>query len=356
MLSRLEEVERRRQQFLVDLGHEVRNPLAVIGTALSLLRELDGDGAAKRRQPVELIERQTEQLSRLIDDLLQVTRLNVGQLALRRSATDLAEVVESTLANFSLLAKAGGGELELDIEAGEVPVSADPVSLEQMIFHLVRGAVRDTRPGDHARLEVRAEENHAVLRVVAGDGSAEDGEGDSELAGSLPIVRNLAELHGGRVESSLEEGRREVEVRLPRRARPGRKRRSRKRGQKGALSVLVVEDSPDGREGLTALLELRHFSVTSAGSGKEALAKVDEAKPDAALVDIGLPDMDGYEVARQLRQRFDSQITLIALTGYGQPDDRRKALEAGFDLHLVKPVDPQQLFDLLADIAAGPEG
>ena len=358
MLSRLDEVERQRHQFLVDLGHEVRNPLAVIRTSLSLLRELDGEPAEKQRQqPIERIERQTEQLSRLIDDLLQVTRFNVGRLALKRTATDLAEVVESTLDNFSLLAKAGGGSLDLEIDEGEVPVSADPMSLEQMIFHLVRGAIRDTRPGERARLVVQAAENHAVLTVTAGDGSdaSGGGEGDSELAQSMPIVRNLAELHGGQVEIRHQEGRREVEVRLPRRAEPGKKRKPRKRGKGETLSVLVVEDSPDGREGLTTLLELKKYKVTSAGSGKEALDKVDKAKPEVALVDIGLPDMDGYEVARELRRRFDTQVTLIALTGYGQPDDRRKALEAGFDLHLVKPVDPQQLFDLLGDIAAGPE-
>jgi CheY-like chemotaxis protein/signal transduction histidine kinase len=359
MLSRLDEVERQRHQFLVDLGHEVRNPLAVIRTSLSLLGELDGEPSDKRRrQPIELIERQTEQLSRLIDDLLQVTRFNVGRLALARTATDLAEVVESTLDNFSLLAKAGGGGLDLELDEGEVPVSADPVSLEQMIFHLVRGAVRDTRPGERARLAVRAEENHAVLTVTAGDGSDGSGGGEvkSELAQSMPIVRNLAELHGGQVEIRHQEGRRVVEVRLPRRAEGGKKRRPRKRRKGESLSVLVVEDSPDGREGLTTLLELKSYTVTSAGSGKEALAKVDKAKPEVALVDIGLPDMDGYEVARELRRRFDTQLTLIALTGYGQPDDRRKALEAGFDLHLVKPVDPQQLFDLLGDIAAGPDG
>jgi CheY-like chemotaxis protein/signal transduction histidine kinase len=358
MLSRLDEVGRQRHQFLVDLGHEVRNPLAVIRTSLSLLRELDGEATEKqRRQPIELIERQTEQLSRLIDDLLQVTRFNVGRLALARTATDLAEVVESTLDNFSLLAKAGGGGLDLEIDEGAVPVSADPVSLEQMIFHLVRGAIRDTRPGERAKLTVQAAENHAVLTVTAGDGSdAAGGESDSELAQSMPIVRNLAELHGGQVEIRHQEGRREVEVRLPRRAEPGKKRRPRKRRKGESLSVLVVEDSPDGREGLTTLLELKSYTVTSAGSGKEALDKVDKAKPEVALVDIGLPDMDGYEVARELRRRFDSQLTLIALTGYGQPDDRRKALEAGFDLHLVKPVDPQQLFDLLSDIAAGPGG
>lgn len=363
MLSRLDEVERRRHQFLVDLGHEVRNPLAVIRTALGLLGELDGDKAdERRRQPVELIERQTEQLSRLIDDLLQVTRFNVGRLALKRTATDLGEVVESTLDGFSMLAKAGGGQLDVEIDAGEVPVSADPVSLEQMIFHLVRGAIRDTRPGERARLTVQAEENHAVLTVTAGDGSGTpgresggEGEGGSELAQSMPIVRNLAELHGGRVEIRHEEGRREIEVRLPRRAPAGR-RKAKKRRPGQPLSVLVVEDSPDGREGLTTLLELKSYRVTGAGSGKEALARVDKARPEVALVDIGLPDMDGYEVARELRRRFNSQLTLIALTGYGQPDDRRKALEAGFDLHLVKPVDPQQLFDLLSDIAAGPEG
>jgi CheY-like chemotaxis protein len=363
LLSRLEEVERRRNDFLVELGHEVRNPLGVIRTALSLLRELDDDGdPARREQPLELIGRQTDQLSRMVDDLLQVSRFNVGKLALQRTTTDLSEVVEATLHRFSLLAKSGGGELELDLEQAELPVQADPVSLEQLIFHLVRAALRDTPAGGRARLTVAADDGNAVLAVAAGAapaGAPAEVSDRSELTQSLPIVRNLAELHGGRVEVLDGAAGRQVVVRLPRRQagvahRPRRRRSAAPKGDQ-PLSVLVVEDSPDGREGLESLLELKHFKVTTAANGEEALAKVGTTRPDVAVVDIGLPDMDGYEVARRLRERFDGSLTLIALTGYGQPDDRRRALEAGFDLHLVKPVDPEQLFDLFADLAAAPD-
>ena len=357
LMSRLEEVEQRRNAFLVELGHEVRNPLGVIRTALSLLRELDGDDPGRREQPLELIARQTDQLSRMVDDLLQMSRFNIGKLALQRSSTDLSEVVESTLHRFSLLAKAGGGDLELDLAPVELPVRADPVSLEQMIFHLVRGALRDTGPGGRARLSVGAEDDSAVLTVAAGASPAGDGEDageTSELAQSLPIVRNLAELHGGRVEMSDGGGGRQVVVRLSRHRPGATRRRGRRRGRAAQrpLSVLVVEDSPDGREGLRSLLEFKHFKVTTAADGAEALERAEATRPDVAVVDIGLPDMDGYEVARLLREGRDGGLTLIALTGYGQPDDRRRALEAGFDLHLVKPVDPEQLFDLFADLAA----
>ncbi len=353
LLSRLDEVERRRHEFLVELGHEVRNPLGVIRTALSLLEELDGGAdPAERARPVELIARQTEILARLVDDLLHVSRFNVGQIALQPRTVDLAEVVETTLERFSLTAKAKGGRLDLRLDDAAVPVAADAVSLEQVVFHLVRAALRDAPPGDRVELAVGSEDGRAVLTV---DGSRPaDPEAEPELAQALPIVRNLVELHGGRVDSTADGAAVRVVVRLPRRQRPERRRGRDRRRRGRPLSVLVVEDSSDGREGLKTLLELKSYRVATAADGGQALARADESAPEVALVDIGLPDMDGYEVARQLRARFGSAPLLVAMTGYGQPDDRRRALEAGFDLHLVKPVDPEQLFDLLAGAGEAP--
>jgi len=355
MLSRLERVERKRSEFLVELGHEVRNPLNVVRNAASILRELgDGGPSEDRERALELIERQTTQLSRMVDDLLNVSRFNLGQIALERRTVDLGAVVRETLERFSLTAKAEGEELGLDLDADEVPVQADRESLEQVIFHLVRAAIRDAPAGGKVHLEVAADGPRATLVVRAAAG-----EDTPALDQALPIVRNLLELHGGRVEGRRDDAEAVVVASLPRRAveRGGR----RHRGAAGApardagpLSVLVVEDSSDGREGLRQLLELKSYRVRMAADGGEALDAVREERPDVALVDIGLPDMDGYEVARRLRAEEDGgePLPLIALTGYGQPDDRREALEAGFDLHLVKPVDPDQLFGLLADLAA----
>jgi len=359
MLSRLERVERKRSEFLVELGHEVRNPLNVVRNAASLLRELgEGGKAEERERAVEMIERQTTQLSRMVDDLLDVSRFNVGAAALERRTVDLGELVRQTLERFSLTAKAEGEDLSLDLEADRVPVQADPESLEQVIFHLVRAAIRDAPAGSRVHLEVAADGPRAALtvRVAAG-------EETPALDQALPIVRNLLELHGGRVEGRRDDGEAVAVASLPRRAveRGGRHHKDAGAGTArgdGPLSVLVVEDSSDGREGLRALLELKSYKVRMAADGGEALEAFREERPDVALVDIGLPDMDGYEVARRLRAEEDGgdPLPLIALTGYGQPDDRRQALEAGFDLHLVKPVDPDQLFALLADLAAQGDG
>ena len=355
MLSRLERVERKRSEFLVELGHEVRNPLNVVRNAASILRELgDGGPSEDRERALELIERQTTQLSRMVDDLLNVSRFNLGQIALERRTVDLGAVVRETLERFSLTAKAEGEELGLDLDADEVPVQADRESLEQVIFHLVRAAIRDAPAGGKVRLEVAADGPRATLTVRAAAG-----EDTPALDQALPIVRNLLELHGGRVEGRRDDDETVVVASLPRRAveRGGRRHREAAGAPArdgGPLSVLVVEDSSDGREGLRQLLELKSYRVRMAADGGEALDAVREERPDVALVDIGLPDMDGYEVARRLRAEEDGgePLPLIALTGYGQPDDRREALEAGFDLHLVKPVDPDQLFGLLADLAA----
>jgi len=355
MLSRLERVERKRSEFLVELGHEVRNPLNVVRNAASILRELgDGGPSEDRERALELIERQTTQLSRMVDDLLNVSRFNLGQIALERRTVDLGAVVRETLERFSLTAKAEGEELGLDLDADEVPVQADRESLEQVIFHLVRAAIRDAPAGGKVRLEVAADGPRATLTVRAAAG-----EDTPALDQALPIVRNLLELHGGRVEGRRDDAETVVVASLPRRAveRGGRRHREAAGAPArdgGPLSVLVVEDSSDGREGLRQLLELKSYRVRMAADGGEALDAVREERPDVALVDIGLPDMDGYEVARRLRAEEDGgePLPLIALTGYGQPDDRREALEAGFDLHLVKPVDPDQLFGLLADLAA----
>jgi len=355
MLSRLEKVERKRAEFLVELGHEVRNPLNVVRNAASILRELgEGGPSEDRERALELIERQTVQLSRMVDDLLDVSRFNLGQVALERRTVDLGQLVRKTLERFSLTAKAEGEELSLDLEADEVPVQADPESLEQVIFHLVRAAIRDAPAGGKVHLEVAADGPRAVLTVRTAAGEA-----TPALDQALPIVRNLLELYGGRVEGRRDGEEAIVVAGLPRRAveRGGRRHREAAGAaarDAGPLSVLVVEDSTDGREGLCQLLELKSYRVRMAADGGEALEAVREERPDVALVDIGLPDMDGYEVARRLREEEDGSepLPLIALTGYGQPDDRRRALEAGFDLHLVKPVDPDQLFGLLADLAA----
>ncbi|HEX2251920.1 MAG TPA: response regulator [Thermoanaerobaculia bacterium] len=374
LLSRLDELERQRSEFMVGLGHEVRNPLGVIRTSLSVLRELDdnansqnrapaGKGRGKkgpaakgrpatadtpeRGQPIDKIERQVEHLSRLLDEVLRVSRFSLGQLALERRTVDLGEVVRDAVDRLSLAEQAAAAGCELAIEAGEAPVQADPGSMEQILYHLVRSALREAQEGRRVTVVTSTENDQAVLRVRGEDGEPVDGGIPAEVQ-SLPIVRNLVELHGGTVEVEPGPGFAAV-ARLPRRGVQGARRPARPRRGGESLSVLVVEDSDDAREALQQLLELHDFRVTAAADGGQALARMGEAAPDVALVDIGLPDMEGYELARRLRE-VDGDLPLIAMTGYGQPEDRRRALDSGFDLHLVKPVDPEQLFDLLSGI------
>jgi len=373
LLRRQAEADRRKDEFLAMLGHELRNPLAAIRNAHSVLVRLDlGDERAARQSAV--IDRQTRHLSRMVDDLLDVSRVTLGKIALKTQDVDLETVARSCLRELGTAALAERRDLALDVEAEPVRVDGDPVRLEQVISNLLHNAIKYTPPGGRIELRVRREGEEGVVRVRdTGIGIPPDmlprifdlfTQVESSLPRSqgglglgLPLVRNLIELHGGTVTAASEGPGRgsEFVVRLPlgRLAATGDARplaRSPRASAAAGLLVLVVEDNRDGRESLRDLLEIWGHRVELAEDGNDGLAKALATRPDVALIDIGLPGIDGNELARRIRASMNGDCPcLIAMTGYGQPEDRSRALQAGFDTYLVKPVEVDTLSRLLGE-------
>ncbi len=373
--------ERRKDQFLAMLAHELRNPLAPIRNAVELMRQVETNDPSFQRSR-EMVERQVKHLARLVDDLLDVSRINQGSIRLRKEAVELGVMVQRAVEATRSLIDSRGHELTLDLPTDPVRLEADPTRLEQVIANLLNNAAKYTMPGGHIHVSAAQERNEAVVRVkdngigvppdvldrvfepfVQSEGSLARSEGG--LGIGLTLVRSLVEMHGGRVEAhspGLGQGS-EFVVRLPARVpveRPavipgvpaGLPRIDTPFHPRG-LRVLVVEDNVDAAESLSALLRLWGHDVRMVHDG---LAAIDEARrqhPEVVLLDIGLPGLDGYEVAKRLRQdaELDGAL-LVAMTGYGQPDDRRRSREAGIHHHFVKPVEPLVLRTLLANLGA----
>ncbi len=373
LLRRQAEADRRKDEFLAMLGHELRNPLAAIRNAHSVLARLNfGDERAARQR--EVIDRQTRHLARMVDDLLDVSRVTLGKIALKVQAIDLEEVALSCLRELGTASLAERRDLSLAVDTASVAVDGDPVRLEQVISNLLHNAIKYTPPGGRITLRVGEEEGEAVVRVAdTGIGIPPEmlprifdlftqvesslPRAQGGLGLGLPLVRNLVELHGGRVAvESAGPGRgSEFTVRLPLArpaagSRPHPGPRAQRTSTAGGMLVLVIEDNRDGRESLRDLLEIWGHRVELAEDGLDGLSKALSVHPDVALVDIGLPGIDGNEVARRIRASMNGNSPcLIAMTGYGQPEDRKRALEAGFDTYLVKPVEPDLLSRLLAE-------
>ena len=375
LLERQREADRRKDEFLAMLGHELRNPLAAIRTASALLKRQMPELAAAR--PVEVIDRQSGNLQRLLDDLLEVARTVSGKIVLRLQPIDLAEVAERARASVSPEAARRGHELRAELTP--VWVEADPVRLEQVTVNLLHNAIKYTPEGGHIVLRVRPD-GEAALLAVQDDGTGVDPgfrevmfeafrQADSSLnrAGGglglgLPLVKHLVELHRGEVAHQDGPGGRGslFTVRLPARSAPP------SRGSSGAWEapeqprsgrrVVLVEDNADLRESLGDLLRDLGHQVLTAGDGPSGLALILAERPDVALVDIGLPGLDGYDLARTLRSRSGPRLQLVALTGYGHAEARRRIAEAGFDAHLIKPVGEDSLARLLAQTPDAPRG
>jgi signal transduction histidine kinase len=356
-----------KDEFLAVLGHELRNPLGAIQNAISALRQL-GVPTPEAGRLHAIIVRQAAHLSRLMDDLLDVSRVTAGKIALRRGVVDLAEVADRCVTALRQTGRLDGHRLE--VRAERVVVDGDPARLEQVIGNLLDNALKYTPPGGHIGVRVGPEGGVAVLRVrdsgvglapehlasifepfVQAHASLDRTEGGLGLG--LALVRRLVELHGGTVIARSEGPGRgsEFEVRIPTLPTDAATADASavSRPAVGPRRVLIVEDHVDARQGLRLLLELDGHSVEEAADGWEGLRRLLAWRPDVALVDVGLPGLDGYALARAARRSPECGPTrLVALTGYGQPDDRRRALEAGFDAHLVKPVTEAALADVLA--------
>jgi len=354
-----------KDQFLAMLGHELRNPLGAISSAVSVLGQSSTPGHDRRAR--EVIAHQTEHLSRLVADLLDVTRGTLGKIELVRTAIDVAAAVRRCLATLDSTEKLGQHVVTVDAEP--VWVEADGVRIEQIVMNLMSNALKFTPRGGAIKVAVRREGDDAVLRVAdEGAGiSAEllpvvfdlfvQGERNLDrraggLGVGLSLVRRLVELHGGRVEAaSPGQGRGSVfTVRLPAMVdappAPGPSVEAPARAQR--QRILVVEDNADNREMMRVLLESGGHEVHEAADGVSGVELAVQLEPDVVLIDIGLPGIDGYQVARQIRAKLRDRSRLIALSGYGQQKDRERAFDAGFDDHLLKPVDPARLLVVLS--------
>ncbi len=357
---------KKRDEFLAMLGHELRNPLAPIRNAVHLLGSLEyGDPLFVKCRA--MIEKQSRHITRLVDDLLDVSRLELGKVELRLQDVDLNDSVVAAVEACAPLTSTRRHAVSVRPWKQPLPVRADPVRLEQAIGNLIANAAKFTPEGGMIDVEASSDGVDALVSVKDNgvgikpetlesvfDLFAQESVTVARSAGGLGIgltlVKRLMELHGGTVRAfseGLGSGAR-FEMRMPLDA--GRGERDSARSAAPPRRVLIVEDGTDARDSLGMLVRAWNHEVIYAASGPEAVDRAREEQPDVALIDIGLPGFDGYQVARQIRgegSQWARSVRLIALTGYGQDDDRAKAIDSGFDLHVLKPVDPAELRVLL---------
>ena len=374
MEEALKEADRRKDEFLAMLAHELRNPLAPILNAAHALK-LVGLADANQQWACDVIERQTQHLTRLVDDLLDVSRITQGKVTLAREPLDLSTIIHRAVETSRPLIEARRHRLTIALPPGPVRLEGDQARLVQVVGNLLNNAAKYTDEGGHIRLEAAQEDGAAVIRVrddgmgmpaellphvfdlfTQADRSLDRSQGG--LGIGLTLVRQLVEMHGGKVEAKSEGAGygSEFVVRLlalaPATA-PAAESSSdgRARPAPYALRVLIVEDNLDSAEMMAFVLKLSGHEVQMAHDGPEALDAARAFVPQVVLCDIGLPGMNGYEVAARLREQpAFKQTLLIALTGYGEEESSLRAKEAGFDYHLVKPVKPDGLDSLLASL------
>jgi PAS domain S-box-containing protein len=371
LLAELTAASQAKDEFLAMLGHELRNPLSPIVTSLQLMR-LRGEEAALRER--EIIERQVGHLVRLVDDLLDISRVTRGKIDLKFERVDVARPLEKAIEMASLLLEQRQHRLDVEIEPG-LAWEGDPMRLAQVVANLLTNAARYTEPGGHVRLRAARDGNGWLRISVLDDGvgmapalraqvfdlffqgkrSIDRAEGG--LGIGLSLVKNIVELHGGRVEARSEgKGRgSEFVVMLPL-LTPGAGAAENVPAPQPAPSaarrrIMLVDDNVDGADTLARLLGAHGHEVRVFHEPIAALAAVRAFRPDLAVLDIGLPVLDGYELARRMRVLLeDHPCRMVALTGYGQEADKARSGQAGFEHHLVKPVNP----DLVVALAASP--
>jgi signal transduction histidine kinase len=375
----LRESNQAKDEFLALLAHELRNPLAPLNNAVELIG-LRGESDPVLQQAGKVVAHQVQQMARLLDDLLDVSRISRGKLQLRMAVVDLTEMVRHAIETCRPLLDQRKHQLSVSLPAEPIWVEGDATRLEQIFANLLNNAAKYTNPGGHIAISAAREEDRALVRVrdtgtgipremlqrifepfVQVDPSLHRSQ-QGGLGIGLMLVRRLVAMHGGSVSASSDGPGKgsEFVVGLAALAHPPspemrlRLDNAEKRHNGPALGpsrqILVVEDQADSRETLKTLLTLWGHQVEVAENGRRGVEKALAIQPEVALVDIGLPELDGYQVAEQVRaDPSGNGIYLIALTGYGRPQDRQRALEAGFNAHLVKPVDPRELERLLAE-------
>lgn len=379
LLATLREADRRKDEFLAMLAHELRNPLAPIRNVVQIFRA-QGLPDPKVQWATEIIDRQLHHMTRMVDDLLDVSRITQGKVELRKEAVELATIVSGAVeASRALIAK-WGHELTVTIPPRPIHLEADPTRLTQVVSNLLNNAAKYTGHGGRIALTAEQAGGEVVVRVKDnGIGISPEmltgvfdlftqvdrsvGRAEGGLGIGLTLVRRLAEMHGGSVEAHSEGPGRgsEFVLRLP---IGGAFTRA---GRKGTdddqvpappvpLRILVVDDNLDAADSLGMALRMMGHDVETAHDGLEAMGAATAFRPDVILLDIGLPKLDGYQVARRIREQDGgADIVLVALTGWGQEEDRERSREAGFDLHLTKPVDFKAIQKLLVGVNAGSE-
>jgi PAS domain S-box-containing protein len=376
LIRQLRETDAKKDEFLATLAHELRNPLAPIRNALEIMR-VDGHQSSAVEQAARLmIERQLEQMVRLIDDLLDVSRITRGRLELRKERVELADVVRSAVDTSRPLIEAARHELAVELPPEPVYLDADPIRLAQVLANLLNNAARYTDAGGRIWVTVRQEGDEVEIAVRdTGVGIPADAlprifdmfaqvdesleRSQSGLGIGLTLVKRLVEMHGGTVTARSDGSGRgaEVTVRLQR-ARsaaplvpqipvsPPPRHRSARR-------ILVADDNRDAAESMGMLLRLMGNEVRTVHDGIKAVEEAATFRPDVILLDIGMPRLNGYDAARLIReQRWSNGTMIVALTGWGQDEDKRRATEAGFDRHFTKPLDPATLQKLIGEFRA----
>jgi PAS domain S-box-containing protein len=372
--SALLEADRRKNEFLAVLSHELRNPLAPIKNSLFVL-ERAAAGGEQARQARAIIDRQVSQLASLVDDLLDVTRITRNKIHLQRQRLELGAVVRRTLEDHRSLFDERDVAVDLEECRQSLFVHADATRLAQVVGNLLQNAAKFTPAGGRARIAVAEEDGQATVRVsdtgigmrpetldrlfepfVQADTDLDRSRGGLGLG--LALVKGLVELHGGTVlaqSAGLGRGA-EFVVRLPLTAAPQVALIATATPDVSRRRVLVIEDNRDAASSLRDALELAGHEVAVAADGREGMVRARELRPDLVLCDIGLPEMDGYDVARALRSDPETaELRLVALSGYALPEDVQRAHDAGFDAHLAKPPDLARVAELLAEAKARPE-
>ena len=371
LIEQLREQDRRKDEFLATLAHELRNPLAPIRNGLELIRLAAGD-PAKLEQATAIMQRQIEQMVRLVDDLLDVARISRNKLELRKETVDLESIVRSAVDTSRPVVEASRNELHISLPQEPVLLTADPVRLAQVISNLLNNAARYSAPGGRISLTAKTSGDELIIKVsdtgigiepeklaqifdmfVQLDSSQRQGQGG--LGVGLTLVRRMIEMHDGTVEARSE-GRgkgSEFIARLPIVARKTEEAAVAQPKTAEIVTelrrrVLVVDDNVDSAESMAMMIELSGHDVAMAHDGAQAIELAKAFQPDVAFLDLGMPKVDGYEAARSIREQpWGRQILLVALTGWGQEDDKRRTREAGFDAHVVKPIEFSALEKLL---------
>jgi signal transduction histidine kinase/CheY-like chemotaxis protein len=374
-VNTLQQTNHRKDEFIAILAHELRNSLAPICTSIDLLQLTLNESDPALNETLEILGRHAKQVTCLVDDLLDLARIAQGRFELRKQELDLATILKQAIDSTRHEFEARRHTLHVELPKAPLYVQADPARFVQIVVNLLHNAAKYTEPGGQTWLTAEKTNGEAVITVRdtgvgippqmvsrVFDMFVQVEESNHQSSGGLGIgltlVQRLTELHGGTVtcsSSGLGHGS-EFVVRLKATTEPSEMSPAEPLHDLPAASVscrlIIIEDQSDARHTLALLLEKLGHSVEVAENGAEGIERALQFKPQAALVDIGLPDMNGYEVAKQLRAAFADRIFLVALTGYGQDDDLRTALDAGFDAHLTKPADIRELSKLLSRVAS----